>query len=77
MSRVIVNCEQPDWLAQLHSHLSNQTEVDLINFEFTTHGKQCEDLARMHAMEMTMDRDPKARALHFRKKSTEDDSRCA
>jgi hypothetical protein len=66
MSRPIINGQDPNWSSLLHSYLSKQTEVDLLNFDFEQHGTLCENLARQFSMEMRLDREPTAKAVHFR-----------
>ncbi|HTL56833.1 MAG TPA: hypothetical protein VL361_14225 [Candidatus Limnocylindrales bacterium] len=72
--RPVVDCAHPDWKEAVHSHLYNGIEVDLINFEYSLHGESCELLAQSSTMEFKLDRDPDARAAHFRKKEDWRDS---
>ena len=75
MKRVTVDCNESEWAKQVHSRLYAGCEVDLVNFEYDLHGDQCEWLARVFQAEKVFeveflpDRDPAARAAHFRLKS--------
>ncbi len=65
--RPVLRYGVPGWDEQLRDLLERQTEVDLVEFDFELCGKLCESLARTYAMEISLDRDPAARAIHFRK----------
>ena len=65
MSRRLLDSENGDWIAQLRLCLSSQTEVDLTHFDFDSHGKICEHLAREYGMEISLDRDLSAKTLQF------------
>jgi len=66
--RGIVNCQEINWQQLLHSHLFKGREVDLINFEYETHGHSCELIAQAFAMQFQLDRVPAAKAAHFRRR---------
>jgi hypothetical protein len=63
----IVSCLKPNWEDDLVYLLSAGNEIDLTDFDYENCGKYCESMARRYAMEMRLDRDPSAKALHFRK----------
>lgn len=65
-SRPLLNCDTPGWDDRLRRLLKAQMEVDLLDFEYTEHGKICESLANHFGMDMLLDRDPKVKAVHFR-----------
>jgi hypothetical protein len=67
MSRVTINCDAPDWQISLLSNLNEHQEVDLINFDFLTNGKPCEELAARFSMKVEFRGVPSQRSAHFRK----------
>lgn len=69
-ARPVLSCKFAGWEDRLKEFLKAQAEVDLLDFDYAEHGDACELLARQFSMEMTLDRVPEARALHFRKLET-------
>ena len=66
--RALVDCTNAEWHKELHSHLYQGAEVDLINFDYELHGESCELIAQAFTMEFQMDRIPEAKSAHFRRK---------
>ena len=69
MSRITINCDEPDWQLRLQLSLSQRKEVDLINVDFETYGAYCETVAQSFSMQVLLSRDQNLRVLHFRKNS--------
>ena len=67
ISRPVLNCEDPHWAIDLRQHLSGQTEVDLVNFDFATHDSVCQEMARQFSMELRLDPRPLLRIVRFRR----------
>jgi hypothetical protein len=70
MNPVTINCDAPDWQVSLLAHLNEHEEVDLINFDFMTNGKPCEQLAARFSMKVEFRGSLSQRSAHFRKIAT-------
>ena len=71
-SRPVLSCNTPRWDDRLRDLLKAQIEVDVMDFDYSECGKVCESLAKQFSMEMMLDRNPGARALHFRRPDRSD-----
>ncbi len=62
-----LSCQHPNWEDDLLYLISSDYEVDLADFEYEKHGAFCEDIAKRFMVKLSVDRDPRQNALHFRK----------
>ena len=71
MKRTTVDCGDPHWSEKLRAQLESGSEVDLINFDYHSHGSACELLARAFHVEFSLDRDPRSSVAKLRRNSAE------
>ena len=69
LNRPVINCGHLSWEDELRALLFGGIAVDLVNFDYDSHGESCELLARGSSMEFNLARDPKCRTAHFRKRT--------
>lgn len=69
MDRATVSCRNPDWRDVVYDNLYQRIEVDLIDFNYQSHGNSCELMARVLGFDFSLSRDANSNTAYFRRKT--------